>query len=70
MSTIMGLFGGASKDAERAQKLAREQQQVGQARQLQSLNSETSRTALIRRNPRGRRLFADASGAALPSVVA
>jgi hypothetical protein len=69
MTTLIGgLFG--FKDAEKAQKLAREQQRVSQARQLSSLNSDTARTALIRRNPRGRRLFADASASQLPAVVA
>jgi len=48
----------------------REQQSVDQARQLSALNAETQRTALSRRNPRGRRLFADASTSALPATVA
>lgn len=63
-----GLFG--NKDLEKQQQQMREQQSVDQARQLSALNAETQRTALSRRNPRGRRLFADASTSALPATVA
>ncbi len=70
-SVITSIFGGgAAKDAEKAQKLQREQQAVQQARQLSTQNSETARTALLRGQPRGRRLLADASASALPSTVA
>ena len=69
MSTVFStLFG--NKDLEKQQKLQREQTRVAQARQLSTLNADTARTALIRKNPRGRRLFADATPSALPSTVA
>lgn len=61
---------GGNKDLEKQQALAREQQSVDQARQLQTLNAETARTAVTRRNPRGRRLFADATPSSLPTTVA
>lgn len=67
-SMFSGLFG--NKDLEKQQAIARQQQSVDQARQLQTLNAETARTAVTRRNPRGRRLFADAAASALPSTVA
>jgi len=64
------LTGSAAKKAEKAQALAREQNQVSQARQLSTTAAEAARTGLIRRNPRGRRLLADASASDLPSTVA
>lgn len=73
MTTMFSaLFGGndAAKAAEQAQAQAAQQRSVDQARQLQTLNDSTAQTALVRRNPRGRRLFADAANASLPSTVA
>ena len=67
---IDNLTGKTAKRAEKAQALARQQSDVSQARQLSTMASETARTALIRRNPRGRRLLADAGASALPSTVA
>lgn len=67
MSFISNLFGGsARRDAQRA----REQSAVDQTRSLASVNAESSRTALIRRNPRGRKLLADQQRSALPTTVA
>jgi hypothetical protein len=37
---------------------------------LSATAAETARTALIRKNPRGRRLLADAGASALPTTVA
>jgi hypothetical protein len=68
---ISGLFGGgATKTAEKAQRDAAEQRRIDQARQLNTLNTETQRTALSRRNPRGRRLSADATVSNLPQTAA
>jgi hypothetical protein len=64
------LTGGAAKKAEKAQKLAAQQASVAQARQLSTVAAETARTALLRKNPRGRRLLADAGASGLPTVVA
>ena len=64
------LTGKTAKQAEKAQAMARQQGEVSQARQLSTMAAETSRTALIRRNPRGRRLLADAGPSQLPSTVA
>lgn len=64
------LTGASAKKAEKAQALARAQQGVAQARQLGSLNAETARTSLIRRQARGRRLLADAGPSQLPATVA
>lgn len=69
-SIIGGLMGAGQSQAQKAQKLAREQQAVDQQRQLQQMNTENARTTLVRRNPRGRRLLADASTSSLPSTVA
>lgn len=66
---MIGLLTGNSA-AEKAQKLAAEQQRVNDARQLQTLNAENQKTTLVRQNPRGRRLLADATTAALPDKVA
>lgn len=67
---LSGLFGGGAKAAEKAQADAAAQRRIDQTRQLNSLNQETQRTAISRRNPRGRRLFADAATSGLPSTVA
>lgn len=67
---IDNLTGKTAKDAEKAQAMAREQSSVSQARQLSTMAAETARTALIRRNPRGRRLLADAGPSNLPTTVA
>ena len=67
---IDAITGTGAKKAKQAERLRREQDAVAQARQLSTLNQETARTALSRRQPRGRRLLADASSASLPSVVA
>lgn len=69
MTSIMTMLTGGG-DAAKAQKLAEEQRKVDQARQLATMNEESQRTALVRRNPRGRRLLADAATSTLPDVVA
>lgn len=70
MSGFIDSFTGASvKRARKQAEQQRQQEAVSQARQLSSQASETARTALVRRNPRGRRLFAD-SNSSLPSTVA
>ena len=66
---MLGMLTGSSQ-AEKAQKLAREQEAVAQTRQLQQLNTDNARTTLVRRNPRGRRLLADAATSGLPATVA
>lgn len=68
MSNMFG--GGARKEARRQQEIAREQQQVANNRQLAELNSSSNRAVLSRRNPRGRRLFADSGNTNLPSTLA
>lgn len=55
---MASIFGGG--DAKRQAQQAREQQQVANNRQLAELNRGSERALLSRRNPRGRRLFADA----------
>jgi len=69
-SMIDGLTGKAAKKAEKAQALARQQADVANARQLSQAASETAKSGLVRRNPRGRRLLADARASDLPSTVA
>lgn len=64
------LTGKTAKDQAKAASLQRQQNQVAQARQLSTTAAETARTALIRKNPRGRRLLADASASQLPTTVA
>lgn len=49
--------GGASAEARKSQRL----QDVANQRQLAQLQAEDRRTIAPRRNPRGRRLFADDS---------
>lgn len=68
--TIDALTGKAAQQAAKAQKLQAQQTAVAQARQLSVEADQTARTGLSRRNPRGRRLFADAASSALPGVVA
>lgn len=68
--TIDALTGKAAKQAAKAQKLQEAQTAVAQARQLSVEADQTAKTALSRRNPRGRRLFADAASSSLPGVVA
>lgn len=67
---VANLTGATAKKAEKAQAMAREQSGVAQARQLSTMAAETSRTALTRKNPRGRRLLADAGASQLPTTVA
>lgn len=69
---MSSLFGGGSarREAQRQQQIAREQQQVANNRQLAELNRSSERAALSRRNPRGRRLFADSGNATLPNKLA
>jgi hypothetical protein len=67
---INNLTGKTAKEAERAQALQRQQQDVANARQLSMTAAETARTGLSRRNPRGRKLLADASPSAMPTTVA
>lgn len=59
MTALFG--GGGNKEAQRQAERSRRQQQVANDRQLAELNRSESRAALTRRNPRGRRLFSDAS---------
>ena len=71
MTAISDLVTGKSaKRAKAAEALAREQQAVSNARQLSTAAEETARQGLVRRNPRGRRLLADAKASDLPSTVA
>lgn len=67
---IDAITGKSAKDAEKAQALSRQQNAIMLARQLATTQAETARTGLVRRNPRGRRLLADAGKSALPSTVA
>jgi hypothetical protein len=67
---IDGLTGKASSDAKKAQALGREQVSVANARQLSNSAEDASRTALVRKSARGRRLLADAGPSQLPSTVA
>lgn len=67
--TIDALTGKAQKKAQAAQQLQAQQTAVSQARQLSEQASQTAKTGLSRRNPRGRRLFADAAAASLPATV-
>ena len=62
------LFGGG--EAKRQAQQAREQQQVANNRQLAELNRGSERALLSRRNPRGRRLFADAASNNLQKTLA
>lgn len=68
MGAVIGnLFGGgARKEARRAQA----EQRVAADRQLASQQAAEGNVRLSRRNPRGRRLFADAQSNNLPSTVA
>ena len=71
MSGVMDMVTGKSaKRAARASELARQQQSVEQARQLQTLNLSTAENSPTRRAPRGRRLLADAAVSNLPATVA
>lgn len=67
---VDNLTGATAKKAEKAQAMAREQSGVAQARQLSTMAADTARTALTRKNPRGRRLLADAGASQLPTTVA
>lgn len=70
MSGLIDMFTGASADrARKMQEQALEEQNIQQTRQLQSQAADTAKTALVRRDPRGRRLLADASVAGLPETV-
>lgn len=64
MAFLSNLFGGASR------KKAAEEGQVAQTRQLSAISSDTARTMLSRRNPRGRKLLADTERNALQTTVA
>ncbi len=66
----MGSLFGGNKEAKRQQEIAREQQQVANNRQLAELNRSSDRAILSRRNPRGRRLFADSGNNSLPNTLA
>lgn len=69
---MSGLFGGgrkAQQEAQRQQQIAREEQAVANNRQLAELNRSSERAVLSRRNPRGRRLFADSGDTNLPSTL-
>lgn len=68
--TINALTGATAKKMERQQQLAAEQQSVAQARQLSLEAQKIATDQPTRRNPRGRRLFADAGKSQLPSTVA
>jgi hypothetical protein len=68
LSGLLGMLTGSA--AAKAQAQQREQMKVDQARQLQTMNEDTQRTGLVRKNPRGRRLLADASTSGLPTTVA
>ncbi len=68
-SVVSGLFGG-NKDAKREAAKQRAEQRVAQDRQLSAAAAAEAREGGTRRNPRGRRLFADASASDLPSTVA
>lgn len=59
------LFGGNG-----AAKQQQQAQQVANDRQLAALNSSDNQALLTRKNPRGRRLFADASKSTLPDNLA
>lgn len=64
---VQGLFGGSQrKEAQRAQA----EQRVAADRQLAAQQGAEERSTFSRRNPRGRRLFADANASSLPSTVA
>jgi hypothetical protein len=52
------LFGGGDA-ARKAQEKALAEQRVANDRQLAELRAQEQRTGATRRNPRGRRLFAD-----------
>ena len=67
---VENLTGATAKKAEKAAAMARQQSDVAQARQLSTLAAETARTSLRRKNPRGRRLLADAGASNLPTTVA
>jgi hypothetical protein len=67
---IDGLTGATAKKAAAAQALGREQASVANARQLSNATEDASRTALVRKSARGRRLLADAGPSQLPSTVA
>lgn len=67
---MSGMFGGsARREARRQQQIAREEQAVANNRQLAELNRSSERAALSRRNPRGRRLFADSGNNNLPGTL-
>jgi hypothetical protein len=67
---IDGITGAGAKRARREAEIGRKQQAVEQTRQLSVLNTQAAADAPVRRNPRGRRLFADAAVADLPATVA
>jgi hypothetical protein len=64
------LTGASAKRAKKAEALQRQQQSVAEARQLSTAAAESARTGLVRKQPRGRRLLADAAASDLPAVVA
>lgn len=53
------LSGGRDKAAERAAQKSRELQQIANDRQLAALQTSDENTNVSRRNPRGRKLFAE-----------
>jgi hypothetical protein len=65
------MFGdGGKEEARRQAELSRQQQEVANNRQLAELNRAGERNPMVRRRPRGRRLFADAGDTALPANLA
>ena len=71
MSGMMDMITGKSaRRQEKASELARRQQGVEQTRQLSELQGRTAEDSPTRRNPRGRRLLADAAVSDLPGTVA
>lgn len=67
--TIDALTGKAAEKAKKAAALAQAQTQVAQARQM-AAEAAQSKDGLTRRNPRGRRLLADATASNLPGTIA
>lgn len=55
-----GLFGNNDK-AKKAAEASRKAQEIANTRQLAELNRRDQDTTVVRRNPRGRRLFSDAA---------
>lgn len=62
MTQIFSLFGGGNKAAARQAEESRQLQRVANDRQAAELRRESKSAAISRRNPRGRRLFADDGG--------